>query len=247
MLFIIDFNKILIKLFEIMHIFLSDAHIRKDDSYRARVLLKFLKEIAPDLENLFILGDMFEFWFEYSIALPKDYFKILATFYNLHEAGIKLHYVLGNHEVLIGDFLKKLGFRVYPNQTNIELDGKSLFLAHGNRIDRRFWTVLWENLLTSKINHKLYSLVHPDVGVFLAQGVAHLSRQQPRSQQLSKILEDYAQEKLKDFDIVILAHSHIPVFKSYSDSKYYLNTGDWVDNFSYVKLEDGTISLNYYK
>jgi len=230
-----------------MHIFLSDAHIRKDDSYRARLLLKFLNEIKPDLENLFILGDMFEFWFEYNIALPKDYFKILATFYNLHEQGKKLHYILGNHEVVIGNFLKKLGFFVYPNEAEIELEGKKLFLAHGNKIDRRFWTILWENLLTSKFNHRLYSLVHPDIGVFLAQGIAHLSRQQPRSQHLSNMLEKYANEKLKNFDIVILAHSHIPVIKNYPDNKYYINTGDWVDNFSYVKLVNGAISLNYYQ
>ncbi|MEO0185690.1 MAG: UDP-2,3-diacylglucosamine diphosphatase [candidate division WOR-3 bacterium] len=230
-----------------MHVFLSDAHIRRDDSYRAKILLKFLNEFKPKLKNLFILGDLFEFWFEYNIALPKDYFKVLATFYNLHEQGIKLHYILGNHEVMIGDFLKKLGFIVYPNKAEIELDGKRLFLTHGNKIDRRLWTVLWENLLTSTINHKLYSLVHPDIGVFLAQGIAHLSRQQPRSQHLSRMLEKYAQEKLKDFDIVILAHSHIPLFKNYQDNKYYINTGDWVDNFSYVTLMNGVISLNYYQ
>ncbi len=233
--------------FDTMHIFLSDAHIRRDDSYRAKLLLKFLKEMSPELENLFILGDLFEFWFEYNIALPKDYFKILATFYYLHEQGIKLHYILGNHEVMIRDFLNKLGFIVYPNRAEIELDGKKIFLAHGNKIDRRFWTVFWENLLTSTINHKLYSLLHPDIGVFLAQGIAHVSRQQPRSQHLSKMLEKYAREKFENFDIVILAHSHIPLFKDYHNKKYYINTGDWVDNFTYVKLENGNVSLNYYQ
>ncbi|MEO0129605.1 MAG: UDP-2,3-diacylglucosamine diphosphatase [candidate division WOR-3 bacterium] len=230
-----------------MHIFLSDAHIRKDDSYRGKLLIKFLNEIKYDIENLFIVGDMFEFWFEYNIALPKDYFKILATFFNLHQLGVKLHYILGNHEVMIGDFLKNLGFYIYPNGAEIELDGKKIYLAHGHKIDRRLWTVFWENLLTSKINHKLYSLVHPDIGVFLAQGIAHLSRQQPRSESLSAMLEKFAIKKLNDFDIVILAHSHIPVFKNYPEGKYYINTGDWVDNFSYGKMDNGKISLNFYK
>ncbi|MGQ9816548.1 MAG: UDP-2,3-diacylglucosamine diphosphatase [bacterium] len=230
-----------------MHIFLSDAHIRRDDSLRSRLLIKFLKEMTPELENLFILGDMFEFWFEYRIALPKHYFKILATFYNLHEQGIKLHYVLGNHEVMLGDFLEKLGFTLYPNEAQIELDGKRLFIAHGNRVDQRFWTVLWKGILTSKFNHRLYSLLHPDIGVFLAQGIAHLSREQPRSLHLSTVLEKYAVKKLQDYDIVILAHSHIPLYREFPNGKYYLNTGDWVDNFSYVKLENGRVSLNYYK
>ncbi len=230
-----------------MHIFLSDVHIRKDDSYRGKLLIKFLNEIKYNLKNLFIVGDMFEFWFEYNIALPKDYFKILATFFHLNQQGVKLHYILGNHEVVIGDFLKNLGFLIYRDEAKIELDGKKIFLTHGNKIDRRLWTVLWENLLTSKINHKLYSLIHPDVGIFLAQGIAHLSRQQPRNENLSVMLEKFAMKKLAEFDIVILAHSHIPVFKKYSDEKYYINTGDWVENFSYAKLIDGKISLNYYK
>ncbi|MCX7994566.1 MAG: UDP-2,3-diacylglucosamine diphosphatase [candidate division WOR-3 bacterium] len=230
-----------------MHIFLSDAHIRKDDSLRAQLLVKFLNEIKGELKNLFIVGDLFEFWFEYNVVIPKDYFKILATFYNLHLSGVGLHYILGNHEVLIGDFLKNLGFVLYPDDARIELDGKKIYLAHGNRIDRRIWTLFWENLLNSKINHALYSLLHPDIGVFLAQGVAHLSRQQPRNLNLSIMLERFALEKLNEFDIVILAHSHIPVFKNLKNGKYYINTGDWVDNFSYVKLKDGIVSLNYYR
>lgn len=230
-----------------MHIFLSDVHIRKDDSYRGKLLIKFLNEIKYNLKNLFIVGDMFEFWFEYNIALPKDYFKILATFFYLNQQGVKLHYILGNHEVVIGDFLKNLGFLIYRDEAKIELDGKKIFLTHGNKIDRRLWTVLWENLLTSKINHKLYSLIHPDVGIFLAQGIAHLSRQQPRNENLSVMFEKFAMKKLAEFDIVILAHSHIPAFKNYSDEKYYINTGDWVEHFSYAKLIDGKISLNYYK
>jgi len=230
-----------------MHIFLSDAHIRRDDSYRAKLLMKFLNEIKYDLENLFIVGDMFEFWFEYNIALPKDYFKILATFFNLREQGVKLHYILGNHEVMTGNFLKNIGFLIYPNEAKVELEGKKIYITHGNRIDRRLWTMLWENLLTSRLNHRLYSLIHPDIGVFLAQGIAHLSRQQPRSQHLSIILERFALKKLSEFDIVILAHSHIPVFKKFPENKYYINTGDWVDNFSYAKLVNGKISLDYYK
>jgi UDP-2,3-diacylglucosamine pyrophosphatase LpxH len=81
----------------------------------------------------------------------------------------------------------------------------------------------------------------------LAQGIAHLSRQQSRNHQLNEVMEKFAIKKLNEFDVVILAHSHIPVFRIYSGDKYYINTGDWVNNFSYVKLENGKVSLNYYK
>jgi len=229
-----------------MHVFISDAHIRRDNSPRGIKLLKFLNEIKPKLTSLYVLGDMFEFWFEYNIVFPKYYFKTLATLYNLIQEGKPVHYVLGNHEVMIGDFLQNFGFTVHNRETIVEIDGKKILLAHGHDIDKRLWTRIWQQLLTSKLNHALYSMLHPDIGVFLAQGIAYLSRKQRRSPNLVSTLENYALEKLKEADIVILAHSHIPVFKKYEADKYYVNTGDWIEHFSYAMMSHGKISLNYY-
>lgn len=230
-----------------MHVFISDAHIRTDASYRARRLIKFLRDIRPRMTNLYILGDLFEFWFEYNIAFPKDYFKTLAALYNLIQDGKAIHYIMGNHEVMIGSFLKNFGFIVHPGHATLDIDGKAVFLAHGNKIDKRLWTSLWESLLTSKLNHALYSLIHPDIGVFLAQGIAYLSRKQRRSPNLANMLENYAQSKLNEVDVVVLAHSHIPVFKKYPNNKYYINTGDWIEHFSYGVIDKGKVSLQYYK
>jgi len=154
---------------------------------------------------------------------------------------------MGNHEVMIGRFLKNFGFVVHPEQTTVKIDGKTVYLAHGNKIDRRLWTSLWEKLLTSKINHALYRLIHPDIGVFLAQGIAYLSRKQRRNPNLPKMFENHARAILKEVDIAILAHSHIPDFKEYPGNKYYLNIGDWVSNFSYGVIDKGKVSLKYYR
>ena len=199
------------------------------------------------MTDLYIVGDLFEFWFEYNIVFPKDYFKTLSALYNLIQDGKTVHYVLGNHEVMIGEFLSNLGFIVHPTQTTFEIDGKTVFLAHGHKIDKRLWTTLWQRLLTSKLNHRLYSLLHPDIGVFLAQGVAYLSRKQHHNPHLLRMLEQYAQSKLQEADIVILAHSHIPVFRKFLRNKYYVNIGDWVEHFSYGVINKGTVSLHYYK
>lgn len=230
-----------------MHFFISDAHIRTDESYRARMLIKFLHENKTKMTDLYILGDLFEFWFEYNIVFPKDYFKTLAALYNLIQEGKTVHYIMGNHEVMIGRFLKNFGFVVHPEQTTVKIDGKTVYLAHGNKIDRRLWTNLWEKLLTSKINHALYRLIHPDIGVFLAQGIAYLSRKQRRNPNLPKMFEDHARAILEEVDIAILAHSHIPDFKKYPGNKYYLNIGDWVSNFSYGVIDKGKVNLKYYR
>jgi UDP-2,3-diacylglucosamine hydrolase len=106
---------------------------------------------------------------------------------------------------------------------------------------------MWEKLLTSKINHALYSLLHPDVGVFIAQGIASLSRKQRRSTQLARMMELYARRKLRDVDVVLLAHSHVPTLKEFPDGKYYVNTGDWVVNYTYAVMDGGKIRLEYIK
>jgi UDP-2,3-diacylglucosamine hydrolase len=230
-----------------MHIFISDAHIRTDASYRSRMLVRFLREMRHKITNLYILGDLFEFWFEYNIVFPKDYFKTLAALYNLILDGKTIHYIMGNHEVMIGRFLKNFGFVVHSDPTTFNIDDKRIFLAHGNKIDKRIWTSIWESLLTSKLNHALYSLIHPDIGVFLAQGIAYLSRKQRRSPNLINLLENYACAKLNDVDVVMLAHSHVPVFKKFPDNKYYINTGDWLEHFSYGEINHGTVALRYYR
>lgn len=230
-----------------MHVFISDAHIRSDKNYRSKALRKFLRDISSKMTHLYILGDLFEFWFEYAIVFPKNYFKTLAVLYNLIEDGKKIHYVLGNHEVTIGNFLRNFGFIVHIDETVLNIDGKRVFLAHGNKIDKRFSTTIWEKLLSSKLNHALYSIIHPDIGIFLAQGIAYLSRKQRPNVNLTHSLENYACKKLAEVDVVMLGHSHMPVFKEFENVKYYINTGDWVKNFSYATIDKGRVSLHYYK
>lgn len=230
-----------------MHYFISDAHIRTDENYRSKLLIKFLRDIRSKMTDLYILGDLFEFWFEYNLVFPKNYFKTLAALYNLIQDGKKIHYILGNHEVMIGNFLRNFGFTVHGEDAIIDIAGKSVFLAHGNKFDKRLWNTLWDKILTSKLNHALYSIIHPDIGVFLAQGISYLSRKQHSNPELVNLLEHYAQSKLEEVDIVILAHSHIPVLKEFRNNKYYINTGDWVKNFSYAVIDEETISLHYYR
>jgi UDP-2,3-diacylglucosamine hydrolase len=229
-----------------MHIFISDAHIRLDTSYRGRKLMEFLRKAKPKLQGLYILGDLFEFWFEYNIVFPKDYFQILAQLYNFVQDGIPVHYVLGNHEVMIGSFLRNFGFIVHEEHAQLMIENKRVYIAHGHLIDKRLWTTLWRKLLTSKLNHICYSLIHPDIGVFLAQGIAYLSRKQKRSPRSIAALEAYARQKLQDTDVVMLAHTHIPVFKQYNDDHYYINTGDWITHFSYGVINRSEVALRYY-
>ncbi len=225
---------------------MSDAHIRTDRSQRCRVLVDFLVRTGPRITDLYILGDLFEIWFEYGIVMPKGYFGLLAALRSLLDQGKKIHYVLGNHEIAVGRFFDDFGFVVHRGPVVVEVDGRSVLLAHGHGIDRRAWTTVWDHILRSKMNHRMYRLIHPGIGLRLAQQVAYLSRKQRPSEGLMKTLEDYARRQLSEVDVVILAHSHVPVFHEFPDNKYYINAGDWINHFSYVVIDGKRISLEYY-
>lgn len=229
-----------------MHVFISDAHIRSDLSLRARRLENFLTGISGDLTGLYVLGDLFDFWFEYRTVFPRRYFRTLACLDRLIRSGKTVHYFPGNHEVATGDFFEHFGFTVHRGETELVIDGRKILVAHGHLIDNRPWTALWKRLLTSRFNHRLYRLIHPDLGISLAQAVARLSRRQSPSKNLARRMEAYAAIKLRDHDIVVLAHSHAPAFKELAAGKYYVNTGDWIEHFSYAKLDRSGIRLCYY-
>lgn len=232
-----------------MHVFISDAHIRTDQSRRARLLVRFLREIRRDLTQLYIVGDLFEFWFEYNRVVPGQYFTLLATLYNMIQEGKTVHYIMGNHEVTRGGKLADFGFKVHRGRAIFDLDGRRVLVEHGHKIDRRPWTVVWESLLTSGINHALYRLLHPDPGISLAQKIAQLSRKQHTSARLEAMLEDYARDRLEqgDADVVILGHSHTPVFKRLPGGKYYINSGDWIRHYSYAVIDRHGPALKYYR
>lgn len=225
---------------------MSDAHIRTDKSRRCRILMDFLAKTGPRITNLYILGDLFEIWFEYGLVMPEGYFGLLAALRSLLDQGKKIHYVLGNHEIAVGSFFDDFGFIVHRGPVVVQVDGRSVLLAHGHGIDRRAWTTIWDHILRSKTNHKMYRLIHPGIGLRLAQQVAYLSRKQRPSEGLMKTLEEYARRQLREVDVVILAHSHVPVFHEFPGHKYYINAGDWINHFSYVVMDGKRISLEYY-
>ncbi|UCF69989.1 MAG: UDP-2,3-diacylglucosamine diphosphatase [candidate division WOR-3 bacterium] len=229
-----------------MHLFISDAHISNEKNRSSRMLVRFLEEMRLHLTDLYIIGDLFEIWFDYDLVFPKGYFHILASLRSILSEGKEIHYVMGNHEIAIGDFLHDSGIIVHRGPAVFDVDGWRVLLSHGHKVDKRPWTAIWNFLLTSKVNHRLYRMLHPDIGIALAQRIALLSRKQRPSSKLLNMLEDYARRQLHDVDIVILGHSHLPELKAYAGNKYYINAGDWVTNFSYVLIDNERVSLEYY-
>ncbi len=231
--------------------FISDAHLGidiPDCGERGDILHKFLREIAPRAEHLFIVGDLFDFWIEYRNAVRPDYFPTLHALRSLAETGTKINYCLGNHDFAIGHFMEeKIGVKVYPDGFRGEIQGKKLVVIHGDKLRG---SQFLSRILRNRFLQFAYKILHPNIGVPLGEYISGLSRSHFKIDASDEILEDYRQAAKAilstGYDILVAGHTHVPELCQY-DNGIYCNTGNWISRFSYAELSDGEINLRQYK
>jgi UDP-2,3-diacylglucosamine hydrolase len=238
-------------------IFVGDAHFARGDKGRREHFASFIKKNRPKLSTLVIMGDFFDFWFGFRDCTPlkKEYGDILKLLEGLKTAGVRVIYFEGNHDFSLGSYMREeLGIEVYDSSTEMELDGKRIFLAHGDRISPTLDHWILSGLLRNKLTYQGISLL----GSRLVMAIAHRwsassrGRNMERSPVVIKQLRSFAQRKLKQgFDAVILAHTHLPeaiTVKGQGREAYYFNVGDWIKDFSYLRYnEKKGFSLEYFK
>jgi len=228
------------------HYFVSDAHIGGGTPEAEARLCRFLESIRGQARSLYILGDLFEFWFEYAHAIPKPGFQVLAELAELRRAGARIGYLKGNHDFWFKDFWQRELGAEAADELAVTLDGKRVFLAHGDRLDRAPLPRFFRVLMRSRLDGWLYSLLHPDLGIGLALAVARMSRARGVKPKLVEDMAGFAARKLEHgFDIVILGHSHAPEFRPFG-SGVYMNVGDWVAHFTYGVIRDGVPALEVF-
>ena len=235
--------------------FLSDAHLGSNSPEREKLkeerLLLFLEQIKKDSQALYILGDLFEFWFEYKNVIPKDHFTILMKLKEIINLEIPITYLVGNHDFWLGNFLiEQIGIKIEKHPVSVEHQGKKIYLIHGDGLAKKdFGYRILKNILRNRINIWLYRLIPPDYGIPLAKKVASFSRNktQSRDKEFLKDYREFAKEKIKEgYDAVLIGHTHQPCFEEL-DKGIYINIGDWFDHFTYGKLTQGRFYLLEYK
>ena len=234
--------------------FLSDAHLGSDDPVSEQVkldkLFGFLDMVKKSGNTLYILGDLFDFWFEYRHAIPKQHLKVVFRLASLVESGVPIHYITGNHDFWLGDFLTtEAGIAVHRDSMETTEENLRLFLIHGDGLSPSDWKyrVFVRFPLRNRLTIWLYRLIPPDIGIPLAKAVSSSSRNHTagREQEFLRDYEDYAHAKLSEgYDAVIIGHVHHPTIRQFENG-IYLNTGDFYHHFSYGKLADGKLSLEY--
>ncbi len=230
----------------------SDAHLGADppekEAIKVSKIAALFELVKDDGDRLVILGDLFDFWFEYRHAIPKEHHDVLFMLSDLVRHGVKIDYVSGNHDFWMGDFFaRQMGITLHRDALDLEYDGKRLHLIHGDglaRADRSYR--LLKRILRHRVNVWLYRKLPPDWAMPLAKRVSGSSRRYTsrRDQTFAADYEMYAKERLvsSGYDIVAIGHLHIPVMKSFG-GRVYINTGDFIEHFTYAKLSGGEIRL----
>lgn len=230
----------------------SDAHLGAGDASeedrKLTCLEAFLAHVRSRPGAVYLNGDLFDFWFEYRQAIPRGHTRCLAALLETVRSGCPVTYIAGNHDFWVGDFLhRELGIRVEPGPVDLELQGRSIFLAHGDGVLQRDRSYrLMKSVLRSPLSNALYRWIHPDIGIPLALAVSRLSASRYDPEKAIPLDEILAEVVLPQFargrDAVVLGHFHQPVHER-ADGRDFLVLGDWMRHFTYVTLEGGVFQL----
>jgi len=237
-----------------MHaIFIADAHLRKPEDNNYRTMLRFLEGLPGKTDLLVIAGDFFEFWLGSSASPFPHYRKVLDTLETVTRSGIKLIFIEGNHDFhLKGYFQKAFDADVFPESTALTLDGKRIFICHGDSINQAdFGYRALRFLFRNPFTQLLTRLIPSSVPALIAEKLGDHSKGKHETvaakwdgKQLARV---FAASRFSDgYDVVVTAHYHDP-FLEQRGEKTLLALGDWITQFSYGEWIDGELTLKTFQ
>jgi UDP-2,3-diacylglucosamine hydrolase len=236
-------------------VFLSDAHLKNqaDDSYHH--IMKFLDFPGDHIDDLFIVGDLFDFWFCRDSQIYPGFKTVIEKLADLKKRGIGIHLFEGNHDFFLGDyFTKTQGITVFTEWANIDLDGRTVLISHGDTVDRTNKKyILLRKLLRSGVFYRMQRSIPPSLLWKIARASSAVSKELTIESEalIARKMEAFALNKFHEgIDAVIIGHCHVPLLKEYEIEgrrKTFVTLGDWIRHYSYLYYEDGRFTLSYYK
>ena len=234
--------------------FVSDAHLGSAEGppQREAWLLQLLDRVRREAAGLFIVGDLFDFWFEYRHAIPKVTFRVARALAGCIDAGIPVVYLGGNHDFWVGPWLEhELGVRSFDDAIHVRLQDRIVYLAHGDGLgpgDTGY------KVLKKVLRHpwaiSAYRVLHPDFGIPFASFASHLSRSKdklPPEILLPRVVRDVVRPALsRGASAMVMGHLHLAAHyleTSADGTREFLLLGDWIELFTYARMEDGRFTL----
>jgi UDP-2,3-diacylglucosamine hydrolase len=236
--------------------FASDLHLGAPNAAksaaREKAFIAWLDHIRPTAKAIFLLGDVFDFWYEYKTVVPKGYTRLLGKLAELTDAGIELHYFKGNHDMWVFDYFEKeLGMRIHSNEYTFEHAGKKFYLHHGDGLGPGDYKYKFlKQFFRSALCQWLFARLHPNFGIQLASLLSRRSRANggdkdalyngPNEEWLYAYVQQM--EKKQHHDYYLFGHRHLPLFLPYEQALY-VNTGDWIKYQTFARYDNQQLEL----
>lgn len=240
--------------------FASDFHFGTDGDLptlaREKLVVRWLEEIADTAEQIYLVGDIFDYWYEYGSVIPKGYSRFFAQLRRLIDQGVDVQFFTGNHDLWMSSyFTTEFGIPVRRRPIELELQGKKLLIGHGDGLgpgDTGY--KLMKKVLSNKVCQWLWSLVHPDLALYIMRKTSSTSRKLGTDKAQfggleSEWLAQYAERKQSQLqrDYYVFGHRHLPIAYELSDGVgKYINLGDWLHHYTYGEMENGILTIKKY-
>ncbi|QLE01201.1 UDP-2,3-diacylglucosamine diphosphatase [Galbibacter sp. BG1] len=241
--------------------FASDNHLgapsRKESATREKRFVAWLDEVKQDAAAIFLLGDLFDFWFEYKTVIPKGFTRTFGKLAEITDSGIPIYYFVGNHDLWMnGYFEEELSIPVYHTPQEYTFNGQTFFIGHGDGLgpgDKGYKRM--KKVFTNPIAKWFFRWLHPDLGVKLAQYLSVKNKLISGDEDIKFLGEEnewlvqYCKRKLEDKhrDYFIFGHRHLPMEINLKNNSKYVNLGDWIHYFTYAEFDGQKLSLKEYK
>jgi len=238
--------------------FISDLHFHinrtAQDDEKIRRLRQLFKKVREERATLYIVGDLFDFWFEYKYVVPRQHFDLLRLLGDLVEDGIEVHYLAGNHDYWIDTFLEEqIGMIIHPEPIELLHNDTRFWICHGDGIlpDDKGYRLM-KKVLRHPLSITLFRLIHPDLGFKIAELVSSTSRKynsydvERNRKLLEEVYHEYIQPIFREgYDYAILGHLHRPHIHT-ENGQTFVNLGDWLHFYSFARFDGSTLHLNYW-
>ena len=235
--------------------FASDFHLGAPNHLksleREKRIVQWLNSIKHNAKSIYLVGDLFDFWFEYKHAIPKGFTRFLGKIAELSDSGIDIHFFTGNHDMWMYDYFEKeLGVKIHRKPIELNLNGKQFYIGHGDGLgpgDKTFKLV--KRFFDSSFCQWLFARLHPNFGIGIAQFWSRKSRQNNKEPkeflgEEKEWLVAYCKDVLtqKHIDYFVFGHRHLPIEHKIDDSTY-INLGDWLSDYTYAIFDGEKLAL----
>lgn len=241
--------------------FVSDFHLGTDaketSRQREQRVIRFLDMISEDASHIYLLGDIFDYWFEYKRVIPKGYARLLGKLGSLVDQGVKIEFFIGNHDMwMFRYFEEELGIPIHRSPKEVIHSEKRFLIGHGDGLgpgDHGYKMI--KRIFSNRLLQILYSTIHPNIGLRIMRSFSKKSRESnsepkkflgPENEWLVQYCEAFLENK--EMDYFVFGHRHLPIdYKLSNDISRYINLGDWLTHYSYAKFTGDQLNVLFFE